>query len=642
MRAGGGEILLHAKDFLSLDKVGNVKMSVWGVHNKVGNLVKDGSISAAERGNVLKDFGTSLDDLVKLNKITADEALQYRAFLNSTLYKDLVGKKLIDPNDLAGFYDKVKSKLVLVSDREVEGLYAGPMVRLGRMFDHAQNVVVDRLFKFKLPLIGNVLETYSKLFKTASVTFANTKFSKFFKDMGDRYIDMATGKIKGALLPKLIGKRLTTLLGTAIGSVGALTFAVIGWVASKLLSDIVNVLKGKPATATKEAVSKLVKIVLGLSLACLSPILLLLFIMLFIIGGILDQAGRVSQAVTIGGIFDRLAVEKTVTFDSAARSLNYVITITNRSSDDQLVTLVSDDIKTIPEDCSLGVIDPKKNASLGHIVYVDPPDGVVHRKSLKSGETIKIKYSLVGIPNTLTNATVINVASLEIPPKTGVGASDTGSVTNTYTFGKGGCVSNIGVDAIADVLSSCLVMVPKAPAPSHDLDTTSPYWPYDSYRKFDMACVTGTGLLSNPKCQAAFSTYYSAGSTYYPDWLQCTAFANIALGCFGGSDYYMSGNANTWLNEAMVYARHGMKFEAYNTGTGRPPLPGSVLVFSGGSFGHVGVVTSVSGAGGSYAVTLKNANLGSVEYHLLFDSNGNLKNPDALPGLTYLGFFKIK
>ncbi|MFH1565839.1 MAG: CHAP domain-containing protein [bacterium] len=616
--------------------------AVWPVLKKLDNLSEEGAIvntvliDADVKKALLQNKGVpglKLSDLIKDNNpvlagaanlekhiLKKDEYDDYVAFIDG-YYQGLKTAKLVDSDKIEEFFALVKDKFV-----DPKKWNAGFLVRIGRFLDHRQNVFVDKLFK--VPVLGKGLESYSKFFKTGVVKAAESWAGNIGKGVSAKLIGLA-GK------PGLKAfSGLLKIAGSFFGAAGAIIAGVVTWIGGKLVSDIWGLLRGRPMGATKEAVTKLGKWILGAVACCVSPILLLIFIILFIIAGVFNQVSKVGQFFTIGKVFDRLEVVKEATFNPVGRKIEYRISIRNKSGDTQKVEIDSDRIDVVPADCSIGKTEITTGTSAyGRIVYPSP-SFVNVEVDIAAGDTYTVTYTVEDISSSLTDVTYLNTARIAIKSSMLLLPSDTGEVFKKLDIGRGGCVNNLGLDAVASLLANCL----------RKNSIPDPTWGI-AYRVFDTACVRATGLLDQPQCQVAFDTYYLSNATYYPDNVQCTAFANIALGCYKGSSYNVGGNASAWLSNIILRVFTFERYDLVNiSSTGATPELGSVIVFRGGvnGYGHVGIVTNVSVVGERAIVVMVNANMRDKAYSLFFDARGNLINPESLPGLTYAGFFNVK
>ncbi len=562
--------------------------------------------------------GISLSDLKKssnpvLSSVKAAKKLledseytDYLAFL-SRHFQDLVNKGHVPAGDVPWLLDRVKSKTL--GDKY---LYMGPFVAVGRFLDHAQNVFVDKTIA-KIP----VFKKYADFFKAGTPAFANW--------WAKSSVGKSLGSLSGKLLTSHFG--LIKVLGGLIGSVGGIIAATVAWVGGKILSDIWNLLRGQPAEATKEAIGKLGKVI-GIAVVgcCILPMIGFILFLMLIVGGIFNKINEIGQAVTVGSVFDRLTVTKVGTFNPASKSIRYTLTITNVSTDKQNVRFSDDEIKAYPEDCAVPAVkittgpDPVN----GQLVYITMPHPLGENFEMNSSETVVFEYEVRNI--NIADATYINKAVVQIPPwghigPIPLGAADSGVVSKRIDIGEGGCSTFFDLATVASKLAGCL-------RKGHTQLT---------YLILDENCVQNAGLSANANCQQALNLYYSYGSMYYPSNLQCVAFANIAVGCYGGRPYYTNGNGQDWFDNA-----NPAVYEKYVPGTGSPPPAGAILVFSSASGGgHTGIVTQAPPpAGGFVVVTMVGSNTKNVEYYLNFNTSNVLVDP--LSGLTYIGYLVVR
>jgi len=652
--AGGKEVLFKASDFFLLDPKqlkGKDPRDFWDAYKKLGKLVDNkavinGTALTPEVKNVLltdvRTYPGVLDldslvstaspvmsteatsaisdalDTIKKNLLTQEELEQFRAFRDyiRAKYGSLIN--VDNPEEFARFLDTAKGKFI-----KKEFQFAGPLIRLGRFLDHTQNVIVNRFIK-PIPVFGK----YADWFKSGNLKFAKmwdaSKIGKSLNSLSAKLINIGGGGGTGTLA-KILGSKalgsLTKVVGSLLGAVGGIVSGIVVWIGGKLISDLFNLLRGKPVEATKEAVAKLGKFILGAAACCLSPLILLIFIIMFFIPAVFGLIHQAGQAVTIGAIFDRLDVTKNGSYNPSTNSIKYIVTVTNKDSKPQKIQFVRDSASVYLEDCSLApiILTTTAGGSYGYLDFSGMSPGLSEHIDLQSGQTVVYEYEIKDVPSVTGNITYLNKALIEIVPRTGVGVSDTGTVRKQIDFGGGGCKETGNLAAIASALKDCLAL-------NHSAGT---------YLILNPSCVANKPVLNTINCSNAFAAYYSSAiPLYYPSNLQCVAFANIAVGCYGGADYYVNGNGSDWFDTA-----DGTLYSKYRAGSAPfAPPEGALLIFSASSGGHVGIVTQSSTSGNRTTVKITGSNMRRTEYTLLFDAQGTFINPEALPGLTFVGF----
>ena len=541
---------------------------------------------------------------------------EYVSFLSGK-FAELESAGLVSPGEVEWLVTRVKSKLI------GKNLYMGPLVGLGRLLDHLQNLFVDNT----IGRIG-IFKRYADWFKAGNPALARawqaSRVGGLLNTWSTRLISISGGGGSGSLA-RIMGSRIlspfTKVLGSFLGAVGGMVVGFVAWFGTKLLSDLWSLLQGKPVEATKKAIGQVGKFILKAVGCCIAPILLVGFILFFAVAGIFQAMNVATTAVTVGDIFDRLDVSKAGTYDPASNSINYTVTVTNKSSKAQLIQFVSDSPVVYFEDCSETplAVTVLSSGTYGYLDFSGMSPGVQEHLDLQSGSSVEYKYSIKNIPSSPGNVTYVNRALIEILPRLGVGISDTGSVKSIIDMGSGGCKEAGDLAAISEELMGCLRTTSAVIGP---------------YIKLDMSCVSGKPILNTLNCQRAVASYYFAGSIYYPNNLQCVAFANIAVGCYGGPSYYVTGDGTDWYSNASpsLYTKY-----AAGSAPFAPPA-GSILVFDPRP-GHVGIVISSKTAGNRTTVEMVGSNMYSRKYSLLFDDSGNLISSDVTAfGLTFKGF----
>ncbi|MBU1016979.1 CHAP domain-containing protein, partial [Patescibacteria group bacterium] len=590
------------RDLLLMKPVGGISLGA----------LKESANPTLSNSKFLKDLLT--------DTATNKEYDKYLDFFNKVFSK-LEAEGLVPKGDVPWLLDRMKGKTM--GDKY---LYMGPLVALGRFLDHVQNLFVDKT----IGKLG-IFKRYADWFKAGNPAFAKawqaSKVGTALRSLSNKFIDIGGGKITTGFLARVFGSRtlapVAKALGSLLGAVGGIVAGGLAWLGTKLISDLWNLLRGKPVEATKEAVTKIGKFILGGCACCLSPLLLLVFIIFFFIAGVFSVVRQAGQAVTVGTIFDRLEVTKNGAYDPATNSIKYVVVVTNKDSKPQLIQFVRDNTTVYVGDCAQApvTVDTTTGGPYGYLDFSGMSPGVQEHVDLASGDTITYNYSIKDIPASPGNITYMNKALIEILPRTGVGVSDTGTVIKTVDFGSGGCKGAGDLAAIASALKNCLRI-------QRNMTT---------YLILDTSCVSNTPILQTPNCVQAVNTYY-IGSTTYNQNLQCVAFANIAVGCYGGADYYVAGNGSDWFDGASAVV-----YDKYRVGSAlSAPPAGSLLTFSSSAGGHIAPVIRSGSSGGRTTVVITGSNMRRTEYTLLFDEHGTLINPEALPGLTFMGFLVPK